>query len=123
LKQIFIVDDEESVRYTIKTGIEQMDENFEVIEIENGQKCLDLLHQDRIPDLILLDIMMPEMSGWELFNQIKDNVPWRNIPIIFLSARTDRIAKEAGGFYGDDFIEKPFTIPELKKRIDRVFFQ
>ena len=60
------------------------------------------------------------MSGWETFDRIKENPSWMNIPIFFLTARTDRVAKNAGGFLGDDYIEKPFEITELKRKIDTV---
>ncbi len=120
VKKIFIVDDEDSIRYTVKTGIEGMDSNYQMIGLESGLKCLQMLQEDHLPDLILLDIMMPEMSGWETYKQIQQNMKWRDIPVIFITARTDRYAREAGEFFGDDYIEKPFEIPELKKRIDKV---
>ena len=119
-KTIIIVDDEQSVLYTVKHGLEGIGEEYNVISAESGKKCLELLENNQIPDLILLDIMMPEMSGWETYNQIKKNETWKNIPIVFLTARTDRIARDAGSFFGEDYIEKPFNIPELKQRIDKV---
>ena len=63
---------------------------------------------------------MPDMSGWKTFDKIKENEAWRGIPIVFLTARTDRVAKNAGGFLGEDYIEKPFEITDLKLRIDRI---
>ena len=120
VKKIMVVDDEPGVRYTVKNGIELLDENYQVTAVESGMKCLDLLKTDQIPDLILLDVMMPEMSGWKTFDKIKENESWRNIPIVFLTARTDRIAKHAGGFLAEDYIEKPAEIPEIKKRIDKI---
>ena len=63
---------------------------------------------------------MPGMSGWKVFDKLKDNASWEKIPIIFLTARTDKIAENAGGFLGNDFIEKPFDIKDLKSRIDKV---
>ena len=119
VKNILIVDDDSSVRYTVKNGIELYD-NYKVITVESGIKCLDILRENKIPDLILLDVMMPEMSGWKTFDKIKENEMWRDIPIIFLTARTDRVAKHAGGFLAEDYIEKPAKIPELKERIDKV---
>jgi CheY-like chemotaxis protein len=119
VKNIMIVDDDSSVRYTIKNGFELYDD-YKVTTVENGIKCLDMLRKNQIPDLILLDVMMPEMSGWETFKRIRENEMWRNIPIIFLSARTDRVAKNAGGFLAEDYIEKPAKIPELKERIDKI---
>ena len=64
--------------------------------------------------------MMPEMNGWEIHQKLKENANWKDIPIIFLTARTDRVAKNAGGFLAEDYIEKPFKIPELKQRIDKI---
>ena len=120
VKKIMVVDDEPGVRYTVKNGIELLDENYQVTAVESGMKCLDLLKTGQIPDLILLDVMMPEMSGWKTFDKIQENESWRNIPIIFLTARTDNIAKHAGGFLAEDYIEKPAEIPEIKKRIDKI---
>ena len=119
-KKVMIVDDDMGVIYTVKHGIESSDVDYEIITVNSGEKCLALLEDDQIPDLILLDIMMPGMSGWEAYQKIRANDAWKNIPVVFLSARTDRIAKEAGGFLGDDYIEKPFKVPELKARIDKI---
>ena len=120
VKKILIVDDDPGVRYTVKTGIEALDDNYKVIIAENGIQCLELLKNNQIPDLILLDIAMPEMSGWQTYDKIKENDSWGKIPIIFLTARTDRIAKDAGHFLANDYIEKPTKIPELKQRIDNI---
>jgi CheY-like chemotaxis protein len=120
VKTIIIVDDEPSVIYTVKAGLESSETDYKVIGVDDGNKCLDMLKNDIKPDLILLDIMMPKISGWETLNRIKDNLSWRDIPIIFLSARTDRIAKDAGGFLADDYIGKPFTIDELKQKIEQI---
>jgi DNA-binding response OmpR family regulator len=65
--------------------------------------------------------MMPEMSGWEVYDKIRDNPAWQDIPIVFLTARTDRIAENAGEFLGDDYIEKPVDIKELRDRIEALF--
>jgi DNA-binding response OmpR family regulator len=64
--------------------------------------------------------MMPDMNGWEVFNKLKENSLWDNIPIIFLTARVDRTAERAGNFLGDDYIEKPYDPKDLKKRIEKV---
>jgi CheY-like chemotaxis protein len=122
VKKIMIVDDDPSVRYTLKNGFELYEE-YNVTTVENGFKCLDMLHNNQIPDIILLDVMMPEMSGWETFNKIKANAAWKDIPIIFLTARTDTVAKHAGGFLAEDYIEKPAKIPDIKERIDKVLFK
>lgn len=119
VKKIMIVDDNPDIILSIKSGLEVVAGDYEIIGAESGEKCLELLETET-PDLILLDIMMPEMSGWETFDKLKGNASWGKIPVVFLTARTDRVAKNAGGFLGDDYIEKPFEIVELKRRIDEI---
>ncbi len=119
VKKIMIVDDNPDIILSIKSGLEVVAGDYKIIGAESGEKCLELLKTET-PDLILLDIMMPEMSGWETFDKLKGNASWGKIPVVFLTARTDRVAKNAGGFLGDDYIEKPFEIAELKRRIDEI---
>ncbi|MCK5112341.1 MAG: response regulator, partial [Thermoplasmatales archaeon] len=68
VKKILIVDDDSGVNYTVKNGLEGLDADYKVESVESGEECLEFLQNDDIPDLILLDIMMPEMSGWETYN-------------------------------------------------------
>jgi two-component system alkaline phosphatase synthesis response regulator PhoP len=119
-KTIYIVDDDPGVRYTVKTGLESMDEEINVVSFEKGSDCFEELEKREIPDLILLDIMMPEMNGWEIQRRLRERVEWRRIPIVFLTAIEDGTSKKIGDLTSEDFIEKPFTIPDLKKRIDKV---
>ena len=116
--KIMVVDDDQDQISTIKYVLEGSSNEYEVIGANDGTQCLQLLKDKHIPDIILLDIMMPEMNGWEVYNQLKENSAWKNIPVIFLTARTDRIAKNAGEFLGDDYIEKPFNREDLMKRIE-----
>ncbi|HDM67117.1 MAG TPA: response regulator [Thermoplasmatales archaeon] len=116
--KIMVVDDSREVILSIAQGLKEIDDSYEVIPAESGRKCLEILETE-IPDAILLDIMMPEMSGWEVYDKIRDNPKWESIPILFLTARTDRIAENAGKFLGDDYIEKPFDPMDLKNRIDK----
>ena len=115
-----VVDDDPSINYTIKEGIEGLSSNYEIITIESGKKCLELLEDNQIPDLIILDIMMPELSGWETFQKIREKISSDKLPIIFLTARKDRVAEKAGGFLGEDYIEKPVKIENLLERIEKV---
>ena len=120
MKKIMVVDDEPDQIFTIKKSLEKPGNDYEFITANSGAQCLELLEKNQIPDLILLDIMMPEMSGWIVFDKLKDNTTWEKIPIIFLTARTGKIAVNAGEFLGNDFIEKPFDTKDLKSRIDKV---
>ncbi len=120
VKKIMVVDDNPDVIFSVKSGLETVSDEFRIIGVESGEKCLEFLQTEH-PDLILLDIMMPGMSGWKTFDKIKENEDWKKIPVVFLTARTDRVAKNAGGFLGEDYVEKPFDIKDLKGRIDKVF--
>ena len=115
-----VVDDDPYQTFTIKKSLEKLDDNYDVIRADSGMQCLELLKKNEIPDVILLDIMMPEMNGWVVYKRLKENQSWEKIPVIFITARADQIAKNAGSFYGEDYIEKPFDIVDLKKRIDKV---
>ena len=119
VKKIMVVDDNPDIILSIRNGLEVVEGDYEIIGAKTGEKCLELL-ETVTPDIILLDIMMPEMSGWETFDRLKRNTAWEEIPVVFLTARTDRVARNAGGFLGDDYIEKPFEIAELKRRIDEI---
>ncbi len=119
VKKLLVVDDNPDVIFSVRNGLEKFKKDYTIIGAESGKECLELL-ETNTPDLILLDIMMPELSGWKTFDLIKGNDSWKNIPIVFLTARTDNVAKNAGGFLGEDYIEKPFEIKDLKERIDKI---
>ncbi|EMR74607.1 response regulator with CheY-like receiver domain and winged-helix DNA-binding domain [Thermoplasmatales archaeon SCGC AB-540-F20] len=119
-KKIMAVDDDSDCLQSIRQALEHTDGEYKVTCVSSGVRCLELLENNEIPDLILLDIMMPEMSGWETLKILQENLSWRDIPVVFLTSRTDKIAKNTGNFLAADYIEKPFDIDDLKKRIDEV---
>jgi CheY-like chemotaxis protein len=121
MKKIMLVDDEKDQIFFIKTSFENLfGKDYTIVPAESGEKCFELLNKKNIPDLILLDIMMPKMNGWEVFDRLRANPEWKNIPIIFLTARTDEFAEHAGALIAEDYIKKPIEIKELKMRIDNV---
>lgn len=110
-----VVDDDESIRSFIRFSLDQ--EGFEVIEQRSGEGALKLL-ENRIPDLILLDIMMPGMDGFEVIKKIRSNAKWNKVPVIFITAHADpeNTAKaKAAGAQG--FMEKPLRFNELLRQI------
>ena len=117
MKKILVVDDDPDIRYAIK---ESFFTEYDIISADSGKKCLQIL-ETKNPDAIILDIMMPDMDGWETFTKIRERSSFRNTPIIFLTARRDDTAKKAGCVLGDDYIEKPFEINDLKSRIEKIF--
>ena len=119
-KIILIVDDDPGVTQTVKYGIELLDEDYKILSVDNGKKCFEYLENNPVPDLILLDIMMPEMNGWEVHKKLQGRLEWKKIPIIFLSATGDPTSKKIGSIYGKEYIEKPCKIPDLKQKIDDI---
>jgi len=117
MKKIMMVDDEPDQIYTMKTILESNSDEYQLIGVDNGSQCLQLLKNGELPDLIFLDIMMPTMSGWELYDKIRGNLEWKKIPIVFLTARTDEVAINAGRFLGDAFINKPYVTDEVLRII------
>lgn len=120
VKTIMAVDDNPDVTDVIKQGLEYLyPAEYKVICVDSGKNCLRLLKDNQIPDLILLDIIMPGMNGWDVFAKVKENPKWRGIHIVFLTAQTDPYSEGFGKIPADDYIEKPFDIQYLKKRIDK----
>ena len=115
--KIIVVDDNYELRFYVKKGLSQVSKDYENIEAENGHHCLDILENNDLPDIILLDIMMPELNGWQVFKLIKENEKWKKIPIAFLTAKSDPFSTGLGKILGNSYIEKPFKIEDLDKKI------
>ena len=120
MKKIMIVDDEPDLVFSIKYGLENFSGEYKVIGAKSGRECFELLKNGQMPDLILLDIMMPKMNGWDVFTKLKENPEWREIPVVFLTAKTDLYSKGFGKLGANEYIEKPCDMKNLEKRIDKV---
>jgi len=121
VKTILVVDDYTDIVMSVKQVLEDTKGEYRVIGADNGEKCLQILQQnDPLPDLILLDIMMPGMSGWDVAARIKQNDRWRAIPIVFLSAKGDDMSVGVGHLASEDYIVKPFDIMKLKDCVMRI---
>jgi len=117
VKKIMVVDDEPDILFTVGQMLEM--NGYDVVKVDDGKKCLDELEKS-VPDLVLLDIMMPEISGWDVAAKIKENPKWNDIPIIFLTAKGDTMSVGMGGLASEDYIVKPFDIKDLKERIEKI---
>jgi DNA-binding response OmpR family regulator len=114
-QQILIVDDDPAIRKFVKANLEARE--YQVLLAVDGDDALKLLDNE-MPDLILLDIMMPKLDGFEVCRRLRE---WSNIPIIMLSARegeTDKVRCLDCG--ADDYLTKPFSLKELLSRIKAV---
>jgi len=120
MKKIMIVDDKPDMIFSVKCGLEDFADDYKVIGAESGRECFALLKNGQMPDMIILDIMMPEMNGWDVFTKLKENPEWREIPVVFLTAKTDPYSKGFGKMVATEYIAKPFDIKNLVERIDKV---
>ncbi|RCV64051.1 two-component system, OmpR family, alkaline phosphatase synthesis response regulator PhoP [Methanophagales archaeon] len=116
--KILIVDDELDTLLALKRALEL--EDFYVIEAQDGIEALEKVKAE-IPDLVLLDLMLPRLNGFEVCQQLKQVEATSSIPIIMLTAKSECSDKVEGIEIGaDDYVTKPFDIEELKARIKAV---
>jgi two-component system response regulator VicR len=94
---------------------------YTVLGANGGREGLELIRNE-IPDLVLLDLMMPDMDGWDVYHQLKSEVPTRDIPVIVITAKAQNIDKILGLHIAkvDDYISKPFSPQELLERVEQV---
>src|SRR5580765_437180 len=115
MRALLVVDDQESNIQVIGAALGKL--GFEILPATGGAQAFQRLAARR-PDLILLDLLMPEMNGFEVCRRIRENPDWAEIPIIFLSTADDKDlivrALESGGV---DYITKPFNHAELISRV------
>lgn len=114
-KKILVVDDEKDIVEMLKYNLEK--EGYSVISALNGIRALEQARENK-PDLILLDIMMPEMDGWEVCKQLMKDERTSTIPVIFLTAKGSEVDEVVGLELGaDDYIIKPISIRKLIARV------
>lgn len=112
---IMIVEDEQAIALLLKYNLEK--NGYDTITVSHGNRVVAAVEK-YLPSLILLDWMLPEMSGLELCKIIRNNPELKNIPIIMLTAKSQEEDKVIGLSAGaDDYVTKPFSIPELLARI------
>jgi DNA-binding response OmpR family regulator len=115
-KKILVVDDELSILVPIKFLLEK--NNFIVELAQSGRDALDTIAQTK-PDLILLDIMLPDLDGYEIYQMIRDKPEWDDIKVIYLSAKSRDVDIAKGLNLGADaYITKPFSNAELLEKIE-----
>jgi two-component system alkaline phosphatase synthesis response regulator PhoP len=114
-EKILVIDDEINIVELLKYNL--IASGYKVIYALNGKDALNLAIENK-PDLILLDVMLPEMDGFDVCKEMKKNKETLNIPIIMLTAKGDEFDKILGLELGaDDYITKPFSVRELLARI------
>jgi len=118
-RKIICVEDEPEMIDLIKLILTR--KGFEVLGANGGAEGLALI-QKEMPDLVLLDLMMPEMDGWQVYQQLKADEATQDIPVIVVTAKAQNIDKVLGLHIAkvDDYIPKPFSLQELVDRVDAV---
>ncbi len=119
MKKILIIDDEKDFGFFVKQNLELVG-GYSVTVATGGKDGIAAAMRHK-PDLILLDVIMPQMSGFEVLQALKDGKETTMIPVIMLTAvDTDEAKEKALGLYNEDYIVKPVAISELKAKIDVV---
>jgi two-component system alkaline phosphatase synthesis response regulator PhoP len=118
-RKILTCDDEKNIVRLIQVNLER--QGYEVVTAYNGRECLEVVAREH-PDLIVLDLMMPEMTGFEVLDELKKSPETENIPVIMLTARTADQDVLRGWQAGVEcYLTKPFNPIELITFIKRIF--
>jgi len=117
-KKILVCDDEPYILMALTDAVEM--EGYECVTAINGKEALEKA-RETLPDLIMLDIMMPYMDGFEVCRELKADAATRDIPIIMLTAKSQQVDIQRGKDAGaDDYITKPFRPSTLRKKFNEV---
>jgi len=118
-RKILCCDDEKPIVRLLEVNLQR--QGFEVLKAYNGAECLQMVETDR-PDLIILDVMMPEMSGFEVLQKLKGDPSTAEIPVIMLTARSQDADVIRGWQSGvETYLTKPFNSLELISFVKRIF--
>lgn len=116
--KILVVEDDEMVAEVVRVNLEA--DGYEVIHAANGSAGLAAVSQ-QIPDLIVLDVMMPEVDGWTVLTRLRDDAATRHLPVIMLSAKAMPADQVRGYNLGATaYLTKPFSAPELSEKVRQV---
>jgi two-component system response regulator VicR len=118
-RHVVYIEDEQEMIDLVKLIL--MRKGYKVTGAGGGQEGLNIVRK-QLPDLVLLDLMMPDMDGWDVYQQMKADDLTRNIPVIVVTAKAQNIDKVLGLHIAkvDDYISKPFSPQELLDSVDRV---
>jgi two-component system response regulator VicR len=119
LKRLVYVEDEREMIDLVRLILGRR--GFEVIGANGGRDGLETIRRE-LPDLVLLDLMMPDMDGWDVYQQMKADEATRDIPVVVVTAKAQSIDKVLGLHIAkvDDYISKPFSPQELTESVEKV---
>jgi len=123
MKKILLVDDDPDFVEGARMVLEKSD--FEVVIASSGKECLERIKEEK-PDLIILDIMMPKKSGFEVCKELKSNIEYNRIPVVMLTALKQKLSRtsysiaEGLELEAEDYLEKPIEPKVLVSRIKKI---
>jgi putative two-component system response regulator len=121
-RRVMVVEDEPENRLFI--GLMLRTEGYDVLEAEDGPAAFQLLTSGSVPDLILLDVMMPGLNGWQVFTRLREDERWKAIPVVMLTALAQRADVERAVELGvDGYLTKPFEPADLIHTIEETLVQ
>ncbi|MBW6472412.1 MAG: response regulator [Anaerolineaceae bacterium] len=118
-KKIVYIEDDLEMTYLIKMILER--KGYEIISTNDGMEGFEIIEREK-PDLVLLDLMMPNIDGWDIYHQLKSNEITNQIPVIIISAKAQPIDKVLGLQIAkvNNYISKPFRPQELLESIESI---
>ena len=120
MKKVLIIDDEKDFTYFLKYNLQFINPEFRVLTALNGKAGIKKAIREK-PDIILLDILMPRMNGYEVLKKLKENGKTLSIPVVMLTAKIDQESMiEAAGLFCEDYIGKPANVYIIRSKIDEV---
>ena len=119
-KRILLVDDERDLVFYTKLFLEE--KGYEILEAYDGRQALDVLEsEEEKPDMVVLDVAMPRLSGWDVLRMMQDDENLKDIPVLMLTARAEDADKAKGWTLGVTWYQtKPFELDELALVIERI---
>jgi putative two-component system response regulator len=119
IKTILVVDDEPGIANGLAAALQNW--GYKTFAALDGKKALDSV-KDHMPDLVLLDVSMPKMDGFEVLKRLKENVQTSHISVIMLTAKTELPDKlKAAGLHAQDYLTKPVELEKVKQAVEKVF--
>ncbi len=119
MARVYVVEDDENIRELVSYALGRG--GFQAFSFENAELFYKALHGESLPDLILLDIMLPKEDGLSIIKRLKQSSKWMDIPVIMVTAKGSELDKVKGLDLGaDDYVTKPFSVLELMSRINAV---
>ena len=121
MPKILIVDDDLVMRELQKETLEKLEDNgVEILTVDNGEDAIDSIRTEK-PDLVILDVMMPEMNGFEVCNTVKNELEMKDVFVLILTASTQGLDKQMSKDVGADiFMTKSFDPDEIIKEVSKV---